>query len=266
MKYLLLALFPLVVAGLTMGLTTIDDLPTRALVMRGEIETVKVLALAGAWAAMLAFERGEYLRRAWFMSGLCYGLLLLRDVTFAPPMVGVLGDVNTVYVRSFFVLSANLSAVIGTFMIARAWKVAGLELPGSRWAQGLVIGGAIVIALTLTGPSTVNDVRRVIGGDVRACEAVASDLGDIVSLCLIAPVLLTAIALRGGLLRWPWALFTASMLSWLFYDAAYSLGSSVTVDSPGHRAITEAFRALACCYAFAAGVAQRLVVTSSNDA
>ena len=34
----------------------------------------------------------------------------------------------------------------------------------------------------------------------------------------------TAIALRGGLLRWPWALFTASMLSWLFYDAASTLG------------------------------------------
>jgi hypothetical protein len=266
MKYLSLALFPLVVAALTMGLTTIDDLPTRAWVMRGEIETVKILALAGAWAAMLAFERGEYLRRAWFLSGLCYALLLIRDVTFAAPVVGVLGDVDTVYVRSTLVLSANLSAVIGTCMIARAWKVAGLELPGSRWAQGLVIGGAIVIALTLTGPTTANDVRRVVDGDPRACEAVASDLGDIVSLCLIAPVLLTAIALRGGLLRWPWALFTASMLSWLFYDAAYSLGSSAAANSASHRAITEAFRALACGYGFAAGVAQRLVVKSTNDA
>ncbi len=269
MKYLALAIFPLIMAGVVLGIAGVDDVALRATLVKVEIEGVKVLALLGCVAAATAFERGEYLRRAWWLTGLCYALLVTRDLTFAPAALGMaVLDAGTAYVQSALVLVANLSAVVGTFMIARAWKVAGLELPGSRIAQGLVVGASVLIALTLTGPSTWIDVRRLGAGDMGALVSLASDAGDILSLCLIAPVLLTAIALRGGLLLWPWALFTASMLSWLLFDAAATMvgHSAAALDSAGHHVVTEAFRALACCYGFSAGLAQRFAIGGDSEA
>ena len=268
MKFLALALFPFVVAGVVLTFAGVEDAALRATLVKVEIEGAKVLALLGCVAAATAFERGEYLRRAWWLTGLCYGLLIARDIVFAPAALGALAlDARSAYVQSGLVLVANLAACVGTLMIARAWKVAGLELPGSRIAQAVVVGASILIALTLTGPSTWIDIRRLGTGDMSALVALASDLGDILSLCLIAPVLLTAIALRGGLLIWPWALFTASMLSWLFFDAAATMvGHSAALDAAGHHVVTEAFRALACGFGFSAGLAQRFVIQGPADA
>lgn len=79
---------------------------------------------------------------------------------------------------------------------------------------------------------------------------VASDLGDTISVALLAPVLQTALALGGGLLRWPWSFLAASGMSWLLYDAT---------ASESHLA-SEIFRALACMFLFSVAVAQRRAI------
>jgi hypothetical protein len=80
------------------------------------------------------------------------------------------------------------------------------------------------------------------------------------SLCLIAPLLLTALALRGGLIGWPWALLTTSYVAWLLYDAVLVYGPSLGADPATVRLASEVCRALGCTYGFSAGLAQRAVV------
>ena len=78
MKYRLLALFPLVIAAVfATAALVLGDRMTTALVVQNEAG--KVLALVGCVAAALAFERGDYLNRAWMLVGACYLLLLVND-------------------------------------------------------------------------------------------------------------------------------------------------------------------------------------------
>src|SRR4029078_3043592 len=86
-----------------------------------------------------AFERGAYQRRAWFLVGGCMALLLARDLTLLPLFRSF--DVRTVAIAAgILVALANVSQVVGTWMLARTWKVAQLELPGTAVAQWLTVG------------------------------------------------------------------------------------------------------------------------------
>jgi hypothetical protein len=227
---------------------------------RVQVELVKVLSLVGFWAAALAFQRGEYLRRAWGLLGLCLALLLLRDLTLALPGLEAMGPRNLQALRSGLVVIANVAQVAGTWLLARAWKVADLSLPGPRWGQGAVLAGTALLAAAFVGPSLVADLRQVAGGDWTAVTPAASSLGDLVSVSLIAPLLLTALALRGGLFAWPWVLLTTSYVAWLLYDAVFALGPWLGLGEHGTRAASELFRGLGCTFGFSAGLAQRAIV------
>jgi len=80
---------------------------------------------------------------------------------------------------------------------------------------------------------------------------------DILTLCLITPLLLTAVSLRGGLFSWPWGLVTASQISWLLYDAAGTLAPHI---APRGFPLAEVFRGMAESYLFVAGVVQFLLI------
>lgn len=226
--------------------------------LRAEIELVKGLALVGCLAAAFSFSPGEYLRRAWLFMGGCMLFLLLRDVTMLPAIEAALPAVELI--RGILVVLANLSVIAGIFMLARAWKVAGLTLPGTggqRWAVLLI---AVLLAAALGGPGVVRNFTELIGGDASALTGLAMALGDIISLILIAPVLLTALALRGGLFGWPWWLLTASLLSWLLYDGVLEMGPLLGAGEQAVRTVSEMFRALACLFELSAGLAQRHIV------
>ena len=261
----MLAVAPLVWVGvfLLVGSALASE-GARAIALRAEVESIKALGFVGCVLAASAFERGDYLRRAWGLHALCFGLLLLRDALFLLFVSDAkLFGLPYAAVQAALVLVANGGAVIGTFMIARAWQVAGIELPFSRLMRGGLIGGAAALSLAITASATLADLERLSGGDVGALVGLASDLGDILSMTLLAPVLLTALALRGGRLTWPWALLTASLFAWLLYDANAAFGH-LTLSASGQRLTGEIWRALACGYAFAAGVAQRWVLTEPH--
>ncbi len=230
-------------------------------VLRVAVELTKVLALIGSAAAALAFDRGDYLRRAWLLTGGCYAFLLLRDVTLLHGAPAAFAGVRIEYLRSGIIILANASALTGTVMIARAWQVAGLEPPGSALSRRSTLLIAIALAVILIGPSIIVDGRGLRHGDATSIIAVASDLSDALGLCLIGPVLMTALALRGGILIWPWALFTASMVSWMFYDAAGAYRRFFDPGSIRSLQVEELLRCLACALAFWAGLAQRFAVT-----
>ena len=231
--------------------------------LRTEIELVKGLALIGCLAAAFSFHRGEYLRRAWLFMGGCMLFLLLRDFTMIPAIEAALPSIDLL--RGILVVLANISVVIGIFMLARAWRVAGLELPGTkgqRWA-GILI--AVLLAAALGGPGVVNNFIELVGGDASALTGIAMSLGDMISLILIAPVLFTALALRGGLFGWPWWLLTASLISWLLYDGVVEMGPYLGAGEQTVRSVSEMFRASACMFEFSAGLAQFTIVRRTKE-
>jgi hypothetical protein len=231
--------------------------------LRTEIELVKGLALVGCLAAAFSFSRGEYLQRAWLFMGGCMFFLLLRDLTMLPAIESSTGSIDLI--QGILVVLANISVVIGIYMLAQAWRVAGLELPGTkgqRWA-GILI--AILLATALGGPGVVNNFIELAGGDASALTGIAMSLGDMISLILIAPVLFTALALRGGLFGWPWWLLTASLISWLLYDGVVEMGPYLGAGEQTVRSVSEMFRALACMFEFSAGLAQFYIVRRTRE-
>lgn len=261
MRYRALAVFPLVwTAAFLAAASLLKDAPSYPVFLRVEMEVVKALALAGAWAAALKFEPDAYPRRAWFLIGSCMALLLLRDLTLLPSFAGALDERRLALLRGGLVALGNLAQVVGVWLLARSWKVADLSLPGSGRQRALVTAAAVLLAAVFAGPSVVTNAGRLQAGDPTAVTAVASALGDVLSLCLIAPLLLTALALRGGLIGWTWSLLTTSYVCWLLYDGVQVYGPGLGLDPWSARLASEAFRALGCTYGLCAGLAQRAVL------
>jgi hypothetical protein len=259
MNFRRLTVFPLFM-GLVPVLITLafEAASTRQIAMRVEIETAKLLGLAGSIIAARAFDRGEHLRRAWLFNASCYAFLLLRDLLYGVWLVRDSG-LPSQYVESFIVFVANAGAVIGVWMLSRTWHVAGIALPWSPLRRGIVRWIGIVVGLAIAGPSLYLSIDGALHGQVRAIVYVVSSVGDVFSLALIVPVLLTTLALRGGLLSWPWGLMTASQFGWLFYDAAGTARQVVHIEPATATMISEMCRALACAYCLSAGIAQRAV-------
>lgn len=258
-----IAASPLFVVALSATIYALSPPEARESVLQVEIDVSKALALAGIVAAALAFDRGDYLRRGWAAWAGCYVLLLARDAVLlgATHLSPLACDV----VRGVLVALGNVCVVAGTWMLGRAWSVAGLEHPGSRGARRAAVALGIAATVVFAGPTFYVDVRDLVLGSAARYDMIASDLGDLLSLPLIAPVGLTALAVREGSLRWTWALLTASLLAWLMYDAVYTVPDLFLGAPPSLRQIAAQFDVLAGLFACAAGLAQRKAVMDDDD-
>lgn len=230
--------------------------------IRGQLLVLRVVAIVGSFAAVAAFERGDHLRRAWLWLAWAMVVIFARDllrlVVFSGegthPVISALGVIH------------NLAILVGIFELARAWKKADIPLPGGRFGAPLVVVGAALLALAVAGPGVYHHGGTVLSGEWSQLILLVSAIVDVLSLCLLAPLLLTAVALRGGLFAWPWALVTASILSWLLYDATASrwffefYGLDPAVILPTVIPLNEVFRGLGLNYHGAAGWAQRAAV------
>jgi len=222
---------------------------------------VRILAATGCFCAVSAFDPGDHLRRAWQWLGWGTIAILIRDVIrlLVPAFqAGNAGPNEQAVLNGLGVLS-NLGLLVGIVLLARSWKMAAIALPGGRAGSIAVVLITAAIALVVAGPAALDGAKAVAGGDWTSLMKVVSAAVDIVTLCLIAPLLLTAVSLRGGLFSWPWGLVTASQLCWLLYDAAWALSST---PAPGTYPFPTAdiFRGMAENYLFVAGLAQLWVV------
>jgi hypothetical protein len=218
----------------------------------------RVLAAAGCFAAISCFERGDHLRNAWLWLGAGTIVILIRDLLRLFPGFAPQGaDPKAQLVVTALGILSNLALLGGIWMLARSWKMAAITLPGGRSGFGVVAVATAILALTVTGPGAFNHLQQVSQGDWSSLVLVVSALVDIVTLCLITPLLLTAVSLRGSLFAWPWGLVTASQLAWLLYDIAASLRPGLL---PAGLPLSEVFRGLAENYLFAAGMAQYFVI------
>lgn len=259
MKYRVLGVLPLVMA-VVVAVTALSLGDRMSGALRVADEGGKLLALTGALAAALAFERGDYLRRAWVTYGSCYALLLVHDtMRVAAPEAFV--------VRGIVVGLANACSVVGTWMLARAWSVAGLEDDDEGAGvtrRRALFAGAALLSLAITSVPLLHDVRDLIGGQNDALVSIASDLGDTFTLALVAPVMQTALAMRGGLLRWPWGYLTVSGVWWIVYDATSSLLVQDRVGLGLALVASESLRVLANGFVFSAGISQRMAVSPDS--
>ncbi len=212
----------------------------------------------------MAFDREDYLRRAWLLLAASTLLLFARDV-FALAVHPGPAAVAALVVEGSLATAGNGCSVAGTWMLARAWRVAGLEDDASRTRETWLLAGTVALAVLVTGLPLASDVRALARGQLFAVVPLASDVADALVLALLAPLAQTAIAMRGGLLRWPWALLTASGGLWLAFDAAYGLVIVLHVSPSGAHPVLEAMRALPTLYGFAAGLAQRQVATHATN-
>jgi hypothetical protein len=257
MRYRWLALFPFAYAAVFVAVAAaLGEGEVLAAVVRGQLLLVQVLAIFGCLAAARAFSRGDHLRTAWLWLAaaavivLARGLLLLPPFSLPPSSEGGAG-----WLIAGLGVAGNLALLTGVWLLARAWRVAGIPLPAGRGGAIAVTVAAAALALFVAGPGALEHGARS-GADLASVTLFASTVVHMLSLCLLAPLLLTAIALRGGLVAWPWALVTASIASWLVYDAA----ALTPFLAPEWFPLAEVFRGLALNFLFAAGVAQRFVV------
>jgi hypothetical protein len=227
-------------------------------VVDGIVRACKVIGLFGCLVGALSFGSRQHLFRGWALIAGSYALLVLRDAVLYRHLI----DDPERWIEASVVLSADVLGVLGAWMMAGAWYLSGIALPGSRTTRRIVRAVAAAMAVSITLPALWIHVPQLGSGPPHAIMGIANALADAISIALIAPVLLTALALRGAATAWPWALLTASLFGWLCYDATFSL--SVAHDPGGaFRALGEAFHALACVGCGVAGIAQRLVVTSA---
>jgi hypothetical protein len=258
-RYRLLVAMPFVAVAALWAALALVPAARHTTLYSVEVELAKCAALVGCAVAATRFGRGDYLRTAWLLFGQCYLFILGNDI-FLRAGLGIVADRPWAPLTSSIVIFvANVGQLVGVIMIARVWRVAGFELAGSPSVRLAVRIGAFVIAVVAAGNLTLMSAREFAHGQTASLVDVFSSVADIVSFALIAPFLLTAIALRGGSLVWTWALLTLSMFGWLLFDTTLSFASLL----PGADVVTrvsESARLLACTFGLAAGLAQRLAV------
>jgi len=221
----------------------------QTLVFHVEKALVGVLVAAGCARTAAGFAPGDYLRRAWILLGAVYAML--AAVQILP--VDRIGLVAVVLIS----LALNGLGVAALVHFALAHRVAGLVI-GSRRRNLAVFLGVLAVALVIDGWPVFDTVRRLEHGDMTAAMYVISSVGDLAALLLIAPIFLTALALRGGLLIWPWALLGASTLCWLVVDAEALLAKLLPGVAEGSLAFwSNGWEMLACFLALGAAEAQR---------
>lgn len=254
-----LPLFPLLYAAVFLALAwSLQESEALAPYLFWQRILARVLAIVGCFAAVSCFEAGDHLRRAWFWLGAGTVVILIRDLLRLAPAFNPqsAGPEAQALVTGLGILS-NLALLAGIWMLARSWKMAAITLPGGRSGVGAVAVGTAALALLVVGPGALQHLETLLQGDWSVLVLVVSAVVDIITLCLITPLLLTAVSMRGGLFSWPWALVTASQFSWLLYDAAAGLEPGLL---PAGLPLAELCRGLACNYLFVAGMAQYLVI------
>ena len=221
-----------------------------------EVGVAEASATLGCWIAATSFEWRDHLARAWALLGLMYVLLVVRCAGLA---LGLLtGSPAAVLSDGVITSIANVGGVYATWLLARTGHIAGIHAVISPMLRRLAWVVALVVAVAASGPGLVTAARNFSSGHEGALVSIASRGGDIFGFVLIAPLLLTTLALRQGLLVWPWALLTASSLCWLGADFANAAFLHLPNDQVGP--LFDLFRLPACLFVLTAGIAQRWAI------
>jgi hypothetical protein len=241
-------------AGIVMALALLLVGPERAAFYRAEVAAMEAFACLGSLAAALQFRRGDYLRNAWLFFAFSFSLYFVGDLTLT---TGVFSDRSwTPLANGILTIVGNAASATAIWKLARASRIAGLEPPWSAPVRITVQIVAIGLALVATGGATLTYTRQVAAGDMEAIRVLASCVGDIFCFSLLAPMFLTALSLRGGVLVWTWTLLTLSGLAWLGVDGTATFLPAMGVSESAFQAVFESLRCVANAFLGVAGLYQ----------
>jgi hypothetical protein len=259
-SYRTLVWLPIAVALAFLGAELALGPSAQAFAVTLEVELAKVVWLAGALAAARVFESGDYLRRGWLIVAASVVLFLLRDVTRIPAVEAALSPLGVGIARGALVVAGNAGQVAGIWVLARVWSAAGLD-DAVRGQKRALFAATIALVAVLTGPSITHDAALTFTGHLDAVPHLASDLGDAAIFVLLAALVRTALALRGGVVFWTWSLLATGQVAWVLFDGARTLAEHLGSTSPSSPAV-ESLRVVGAIYFAAAGVAQRWIVSA----
>jgi hypothetical protein len=185
-------------------------------------------AVVGSLIGAFSFGRGDRLRWAWLLiasyAAIGVGKVLLwGSPRHVGPALGLMPATQTAVSNGIATILLNLCSVAGLALFARVWHGTGLTPP---W-RGRITVVAFVVGLVVGGVPVWNDIHAIAAGQSIRVAGLASSLGDIAAITLMGPILVTAIAMRGGLLVWPWTILTVSSIAWLGFDAVQLLPANM---------------------------------------
>ena len=208
--------------------------------VRGTLLALVVVA-AGLAAHRFGWSR-DYVGRAWTLFFITYLGLFAAEMLrrFAP------GEAMAYQV---VLIAANVAAIGAYWLMSRSMSAAGLEYYGSPWRRIAYLTLAAILAVALVQKSILT---------ATSAGSFVSALADLITFLLVAPLLLTAFAFRGGQLFWTYAFLTVGTFGWMFNQGASTVirlaGGS---DSPIRTGRIAGF-AIACLFIAAAALAQWL--------
>jgi hypothetical protein len=246
-----LALIPFVLGAIA-ALAIVLPEQSAAIFSRVVLICVALATAASALLTMRRFTAGDRLYVTWALLGTGY---LLAAVRYSLRLISLL-DPSVTYPRALtdgMLIVQNILVAASLFLFVRAWRATGLANPGSRGAQigGIVAG--IAVAVIVGGFPLLQGVQTAKADLVL----LVSTAGDMVGIALIVPLMMSALALRGGLLMHTWVYLAASESVWLLYDIWYAIRASTSLEPRASRGIEEAIRIVAIGFALIASMAQR---------
>jgi hypothetical protein len=234
----------IVLAG--MGL----DANTMAAFLRAVLVAALVATGVSGFATAMKFDAGDRLLKCWMLIGIGYamaavrhGSRLLAYFVFDAALPPLLGNV--------LMVAQNIAIALALLLFVLAWRATGLTAPISRGAQTASIVLGIAVAVVVGGYPLFSALNAASPN----LSLFISTAGDIVGFCVIVPLALSALAMRGGLLMHTWIYLAASEVAWLLYDLWWAMQPPLAPNVAS--AILEALRVMAVLFAFIATVAQR---------
>lgn len=243
----------LVVADLAVALSLSSDPSALSAYWRASRLALKTLGGLGSLWAALGLRRDDYMARVWGLFALSYfglvagDLAVVLDGGLAAPALG------TSAARGLALVGANAAGVVGSVLLARAYRAAGIGLPRSlAWTAALL--AAIVLSGALVAKPLWQDLTRYVDdANLESAGLAFGELCDAVTLVLLVPVVRFALALRGGRLARAWLTLAAAGGAWILYDLVWAWGGAAGGPDTGTRLVAEVFRTAGCLYWALAG-------------
>jgi hypothetical protein len=239
-----------VVAAMGMFFAPDDGALYHRIVLIGAVGATAI----SSFFTMRRFAREDRLYFCWLLIGAGYSVAgtryILRVITI---LTGT--TFNATMLNGMLILQ-NVCIAFALWLFVSTWRATGLAVPGSRMAQTLSIAAGVVVAVVIGGYPLLKGIETASADTVL----LISTLGDMVGIALIVPLMMPALALRGGSLMHTWVYLALSEVGWLAYDIWYALRPALGLELTTGRGIEEGIRVIAILFAFAASAAQRRAI------
>jgi len=209
-----------------------------------------MVAVAAALAAQRFGWWSEYVGRAWTLFFVEYSVLTISEVLRRTMPDAALAS-------EICVVLANLAGIGAYILMARSLSAAGLSYYGSPAKKYAVIALALILAVALCYSSIVAGFESLTSTEPSPGRLV-SPLADVITFVLVAPLLLTAFALRGGQMFWMFALLTTGTIGWMINQGAGTIVQYLGGGDAATRTLRMTGFAMACFLIAAAALTQWL--------